>query len=113
MAVGLKTIEIIQKERLLKNAETMGKYFIKRLKEIQNKHSKKIIDVRGLGLMIGCELSKHKQMKFIIKEAFKNGLLLLGCGEKTVRIAPPLIIKKEEADLGLNIFEKVLKRVKK
>jgi len=112
LAVGLKTIEIIEKEKLLKNAERMGKYFIKRLKEIQQKYSK-IIDVRGLGLMMGVELSKQKQMKSVLKEAFKNGLLLLGCGEKTVRIAPPLIITKEEADIGLDIFERVIRKVKK
>lgn len=113
LAVGLKTIEIIEKEKLMSNAQKIGKYFMKRLHEIQKKHPKKIVDVRGLGLMIGVELYKEKQMKSVLKEAFKNGLLLLGCGEKTIRVAPPLIITKEEADLGLDIFERVLRRVNK
>jgi len=113
LAVGLKTIEIIEKEKLMNNARRLGKYFMKRLYEIQKKYPKKIVDVRGLGLMIGLELSKEKEMKSVLKEAFKNGLLLLGCGEKTVRIAPPLIMTKEEADQGLYILERVVRRVKK
>jgi len=112
LAVGLKTIEIIEREKLLENTRKMGNYFMKRLKELQKKHHKKIIDVRGLGLMIGVELSKEKYKKEIEEKAFKQGLLLLGCGEKTVRIVPPLIITREEADIGLEIFEKVIKSLK-
>lgn len=111
MAVGLKTIEIIQKEKLLKNAEKMGKYMMKRFKEMQRKYPK-IIDVRGIGLMIGVEFSNEKYKKIIPDMAFKKGLLLLGCGIKTIRIAPPLIINKEEADVGLDIFEKIVKGLK-
>jgi len=112
MVIGLKTIEIIEKERLLKNAGKMGNYFMKRLKELQKKYHNKIIDVRGLGLMIGVELSKEKFKKEVEQKAFKQGLLLLGCGEKTIRIVPPLIITREEADKGLEIFEKVVKSIK-
>jgi len=110
MAVGLKTIEIIEKESLMKNAEKIGKYMMKRFREMQRKYPK-IVDVRGIGLMIGVEFSKEKYKKIIPNLAFKEGLLLMGCGEKTIRIAPPLIINKEEADLGIDIFEKVLKKV--
>jgi len=111
LAVGLKTIEIIEKEKLLKNVRVLGNYFMKRLKEINEKYAK-VVDVRGLGLMIGLELSEEKYMKQSSYEAFKRGLLLMGCGEKTIRIAPPLIITKEEADHGLNILEEVLKRIR-
>ena len=110
LAVGLKTIEIIEKEKLLKNARKMGNYFMKRLNEIDKKYAK-VVDVRGLGLMIGVELSEEKLVKQALKESFKRGLLLLSCGEKTIRIAPPLIITKEEVDHGLNILEEVLKIV--
>ncbi len=110
LAVGLKTIEIIEKEKLLKNARKMGNYFMKRLDEMDKKYAK-VIDVRGLGLMIGIELSEEKLVKQALREGFKRGLLLLSCGEKTIRIAPPLIITKEEVDHGLNILDEVLKTV--
>ena len=112
LAIALKTIEVIEKEKLLKNAKKMGKYFMDRLKRLKRKYPKKIVDVRGLGLMIGVEFSKKKYQKFVQQRAFKQGLLLLGCGEKTIRIVPPLIITEEEADSGLEIFERIVKSIK-
>ncbi len=109
MAVGLKTIEIIEKERLLKNARVTGGYFLKRFKEMQEKYPDKIVDVRGLGLMLGIEFKDEKRRNFVVQEAFKKRLLLLGCGYKSVRIAPPLIITKDIADHGLYIFENTMK----
>jgi len=109
LAVGLKTIEIIEKEKLMRNATKIGNHIIRRLKEIR---SSKIVDVRGIGLMIGVELSEKKYQKIIVQKAFKKGLLLLGCGEKTIRIVPPLIINRKEADEGLNIFEKIIRSLK-
>jgi 4-aminobutyrate aminotransferase-like enzyme len=112
MAVGLKTIEIIEKENLLKNAQVMGEYFIKRLKEMQEKYPDKILDVRGLGLMIGVDFKDMRCRDHVVNEAFKQRLLLLGCGFKTIRIAPPLIIKEDIADHGLYVFEAILKDLK-
>lgn len=108
LAIGLKTIEIIERDRLLKNAEKMGNYIKKRLKEFQKKYSK-VIDVRGIGLMIAIEFSKEKYKHIIEEEAFKKGLMLLGCGEKSVRIVPPLTIEKDEVDEGLDILNDVIK----
>jgi len=110
MAIGLKTIEIIEKQKLMENAKEKGKYFIKRLSEIKEQFDD-ITDVRGLGLMVGIEFSTKKIKDFVEQEAFKNNLLLLGCGEKTIRIAPPLIIRKSEVDEGLNILDDVLRKL--
>ncbi len=85
---------------------------MKRLREMKRKHPM-IIDVRGLGLMIGVEFSKEIYKDIIPRIAFKKGLLLLGCGKKTIRIVPPLIITKEEADKGLDIFESIVKHLKR
>ena len=110
LAVGLKTIEIIEKEKLMDNARKMGKYALKLFNELMKKYPEKIIDVRGLGLMIGVEFSNKEQRDFVEQDAFKHGLLLLGCGDKTIRIAPPLIIKKDEIEKGVQIFENSLKK---
>jgi len=112
LAVGLKTIEIIEKENLLKNAEKMGNYIKKRLEELKSRYNKKILDVRGLGLMLAFELSKSNQKREVVNEAFKKGLLLIGCGEKSIRVIPPLIISKEDAEKGLEIIEDVVKAIK-
>jgi 4-aminobutyrate aminotransferase len=73
-------------------------------------------DVRGKGLMIGVEFVKDKNTKepneeirnMIENIGFEHGLLLLGCGKSTIRLAPPLCITKEEMDEGLEIFEKAI-----
>jgi len=91
---------------------------LKRLREMQEKHEI-IGNVRGKGLMIGVELVRDRRTKEpakkernkLIMEAFKRGLLLLGAGESSLRLAPPLILTKEQADLGLEIMEESLKAV--
>ena len=76
-------------------------------------------DVRGLGLMIGVELVKTriKKEKYIkardeiISKAFKKGLLLLGCGENTIRICPALTITQKDIDIALEILEPIIAEI--
>ena len=90
----------------------------KRLSEMQDDHEI-IGDVRGIGLMIGVELVKNRKTKEhavkereqIVKTAFKNGLVLLTCGESTIRIIPPLTISEDSIEKGMGILEKSLKAV--
>ena len=118
IAAALAVLRVIFKERLIENAREMGEYLMKRLKEIQQ-NNEIIGDVRGKGLMIGVELVKDKKTKTparkerneLIMEAFKRGLLLLGAGESSLRLAPPLIINKQQIDTGLEIMEESLKAI--
>jgi 4-aminobutyrate aminotransferase len=76
-------------------------------------------DVRGKGLMVGVELVKDRDTKErasdwrneVIQKAFQKGLLLLGCGENTIRFSPALTVTVEEIDACLSIFEKSLREV--
>ena len=113
LAIGLKTIEVIERDKLLKNTEKMGNYTKKRLKELQRKYPQKVLDVRGLGLMLAIELPKEKHKHIVEHEAFKKGLMLLGCGTKSIRIVPPLIINRDEIDEGMEVLESVIKSLKK
>jgi 4-aminobutyrate aminotransferase len=78
-------------------------------------------DVRGRGLMIGIELVKDKQTREPAAElrnrvetlAFERGLMLLGCGETSLRLSPPLIVSQEEATVALDILEEALTIVEK
>jgi 4-aminobutyrate aminotransferase len=71
---------------------------------------KGVIDVRGLGLMIGVEFDTPVLRDKKLTELFKHGLLTLGAGQKSIRIIPPLIITKEQVNEGLNIMHQVLMR---
>jgi 4-aminobutyrate aminotransferase len=71
-----------------------------------------IMDVRGMGLMLGVEFYKKEDRNKVINKLFKNKLLVIPAGIKTIRILPPLIITKQEISKGLEIFERVLKEIK-
>ena len=87
-----------------------------RLRELQSKYPA-IGDVRGLGLMIGVKIVKPDgsidpdTRDRIVVEGFKEGIVLLSCGDLTIRFSPPLVITKEEADTGLDRFEDALKNL--
>ncbi len=111
MAIGMKTIDIISKEKLLERVNKSGDFLKKNLMELKNRHNI-ITDVRGLGLMLGVEFLKKEIRDKIIYKLFKNKLLVIPSGVKTIRILPPLIITENEISKGVIIFEKILKEFK-
>lgn len=94
------------------NARRMGEYIFGRLSEWPDKF-RIVGDVRGKGLMIGIEIIKDRQTKAPAPElrdsienlAFGKGVLVLGAGANTIRLAPPLLIDKEQADFAINALE--------
>lgn len=109
-AVGYRTIEVIQEENLLENAKQMGAYFLAELGGIQQRYPA-IFDPRGLGLMLAFSVETEEWRDQILSRAFHKGLLLIGCGFESIRILPPLNVKKREIDLALEILDKVLSEV--
>jgi 4-aminobutyrate aminotransferase len=113
-AAALATLEVIG-QGLVKNAAVQGGYLKARLLELKSKHPI-ISDVRGLGLMIGVEFQRldggrtpdPKLRDRVMHKCFESGLLLLSCGESTLRLCPPLIVSREEIDTALEIFDSVL-----
>jgi 4-aminobutyrate aminotransferase len=114
---ALTTIRLLEKG-LMANAAAQGDRMINRLKELQKVYEC-MGDVRGKGLMIGVEFVKDRETKeragdwrnFIVKKAFERGLLLLGCGDNSIRFCPALTVTEEEVDVCLSIFEECVKEV--
>jgi 4-aminobutyrate aminotransferase len=112
---ALATIAMLE-ESLMDNAVDQGRRLIAGLRKEQ-KLFECIGDVRGKGLMVGVELVEDRETKApaktlrddIIRRAFEKGLLLLGCGESTIRFCPALTVSAEEIDLCLSIFDDVLR----
>jgi len=104
--------DVIEHDGLLHNATEVGNHMMKRMAAWPSKH-KLVGDVRGRGLMIGVEIVKDKKTKEfaaaerdrIIQLSFERGILFLGCGPSTIRIAPPLVVTKEEADVAMDTLE--------
>ena len=115
IAAALATLDVIEKEGLLHNSTEVGNHMLKRMADWPRKH-RLVGDVRGRGLMIGVEIVKDKQTKEyggaerdrIVELAFERGILFLGCGPSTVRIAPPLIVTKDEADTAIEVLDECI-----
>ena len=112
-SAALTTIEVLEKG-LIKNAAKMGKLMKKRLEELNQKWEQ-IGDARGIGLMRATEFVKENKEPAedykdeIIKRAYEKGLLLLPCGESTIRYIPPLNITEEQLNEGMDILEEAMK----
>ncbi len=110
-AAALATIDVLE-NGALGNTREQGAYVLERLNEMAARHPS-IGNVRGKGLMIGVEFSLNRSLQSpapdlrdqVVDVAFEHGLLLLGCGASTIRVAPPLVIDRAEVDEGLAIFD--------
>ena len=118
IAAALATLDVIEKEALLRNAQEVGDHMQQRMSAWPKKH-KIVGDVRGRGLMIGVEIVKDQATREqgntdrdrIVEQAFERGILFLGCGPSTIRIAPPLIVSKDEADIAMDALEESIASV--
>ncbi len=108
------------RQSLEKQAIEKGKIIMKRLTDIKYRYEI-VGDVRGLGMMIGIEFVKDKKSKTpavkerneVVVEAFKNGLVMLPCGESSLRIIPPITISYENLNQGLDVLEGAIGKVSK
>lgn len=110
-AAALATLDLVE-NGLMQNAAEQGSYLMDALEEIQVRHPS-IGQVRGKGLMIGVEFVKDKASKepavelrnAVERKSFETGLITLGCGTSTIRMAPPLVIEQGQIDEALATFE--------
>jgi len=110
-AAALATIELLQAQ-LVANAADVGGHLLDGLRHLQQKHAM-IGDVRGKGLMIGVELVRDRTTKErataerdrVVDEAFARGLLILGAGRNTLRLSPPLVLTRAQAEIAVDILD--------
>jgi 4-aminobutyrate aminotransferase len=115
VAAALATVDLLE-GGLVANAEAVGGHLIGLL-GARLAGLPAVGDVRGLGLMIGVEIVKDRASRApapelreaILEEAFRRGLLLLGCGKSTVRLAPPLVIDREDAEIAATILDESIR----
>jgi len=120
VAAALAVLDVLTEEHLVENAAKVGDYMLKRFEEVMDECDL-VGDVRGKGMMVGIELVKDRETKEyatkerddLILRTFKRGLLILGAGPSSIRLAPPLITTTDQAEAGIRIFEEELKAVSK
>jgi 4-aminobutyrate aminotransferase len=114
IAAAMVTLDIIEREGMA-NAAKVGALMLQRVNGWKKTHPL-VGDVRGRGLMIGIELVKDKTTREpatalrnrVETLAFERGLMVLGCGETTLRLSPPLIVNEHEATVALDILEEAI-----
>jgi 4-aminobutyrate aminotransferase len=111
IAASIATLGLLERQYMA-NAARMGDYIMKRTADWREKHEI-VGEVRGKGLMIGIELVRDQKTKEkatdlrnkLVQMAFHKGLLVLGSGDTTLRLCPPLLIDEAQADFALNTLE--------
>jgi 4-aminobutyrate aminotransferase len=114
-AAALVTIALLE-EGLVENAARMGAYLMERMRDWPARFLN-VGEVRGLGLMIGIELVRDRETREkapnlrdrVVDLAFQRGLLVLGAGENTLRLSPPLTIARDQCDFAVETIEQCLK----
>ena len=104
-SAGIATIDTIIREDLVTKASDTGTYFKKKLIELKDKHPI-IRDVRGLGMMLALE--SRFDVRNILMDGIKNGLLMLYSGRTVIRLLPPLVMKKEQVSRAIEIMDEIL-----
>jgi 4-aminobutyrate aminotransferase len=113
-AAALATIALLE-EGLVENAARMGLHLMDRMRDWPARFPH-VGDVRGLGLMMGIELVRDQQTREkapelrdrVLLQAFERGLLLLGAGDNTIRLCPPLVVTRDQCDFAMETLEECL-----
>ncbi len=105
-AAAIATLDLVE-DGLARQAAHVGAYLLDQLRAMQQRNPV-IRDVRGRGLMVGVELPDHDTAHRVEQACFHRGLIVLTAGESALRLAPPLVVTREQVDVALTILEAVL-----
>ncbi len=103
-----KYLQIIQEENLIDNAAKVGEYLLGGLREAEAEFPYLIFNSRGLGLFCAFDMPSPEKRLELRQRVFDRNLLLIGCGERTIRFRPPLNLSKPEVDEGIKIIKSAL-----
>ena len=101
-------LDVIKNENLVENAKKVGEHLKFQLTKLQNEYPNLMSNTRGLGLMCSFDLPTTEIRNHFRENCFEEKLMILGCGDKSIRFRPPLNITESEIDKGLTIIKKVL-----
>lgn len=110
-AAAVATLDLLE-GGLMTHAAEVGTYLKDQLRTLMARRPV-VGEIRGQGLMIGVDFVKDRQTRAgdpdvrnrVVQEAFSRGLLVLGCGESTVRLSPPLVISRAQVDVAVEILD--------
>lgn len=105
-----RILEVIEEDKLVDHASDTGSYLQHAITDWSGR-SKNVTNPRGKGLFCAVDMQDTHTRDALIKECLKNGLMILGCGAKTIRFRPPLTVQKSHIDEGMDILSRSLEAV--
>lgn len=106
-----KIMEIIQEERLVENSAHVGAYLLQLLHSLEQEFPALLSSARGRGLLCAVDLDTAQNRDQLRSKAYEEGLILIGCGDRSIRFRPPLTINTKEIDEGIAIIRRALKEI--
>ncbi len=112
MVRATRYLEVIEEDNLVENARVMGDYLLEKLRELGGLYEGIVTNARGAGLMCAFDLPDGDVRGNFLSTAKKNGMLVIGCGDRTVRFRPPLCMTRDVVDEAIDIATKTLDEIK-
>ena len=111
MVRATRYLQVIDEDNLVKNARAVGEYLVGKLHELRDRYAGQVTNTRGRGLMCAFDLPSPEVRAKFLARAKENGLLIVGCGVRSVRFRPPLNLTRADADEGLALLDRSLGEV--
>ncbi|HTP14142.1 MAG TPA: L-lysine 6-transaminase [Bacteroidota bacterium] len=106
-----RILEIIEEESLVENARLVGEHLLNGLNTLEREFPKLVDNARGRGLFCAMDIATAQERDQLKTKAYEEGLILIGCGDRSIRFRPPLNITKNEISDGLSIIRKALEEI--
>ena len=104
-------MEVIEKENLVENARVVGEYLLNGLIGLAEKYPEKLSNARGRGLMCAIDLPTSEQRNALRDELWNDGMIILSCGDQSLRFRPHLNVTKEEIQIALDKIENNINKI--
>jgi L-lysine 6-transaminase len=106
-------LEIIEEENLVENARIVGAHLLAELAKLEHEFPDLVSNTRGRGLMCALDLATAQERDLFRQKCYDKGLLILGCGDRSIRFRPPLNVTHEQIDEGMGIIREVVEEIRK
>ena len=106
-------LETIEEFNLLENTKTNGQYLLEEIIKLEEQFPAFVINSRGLGLFCSFDLPSPDERDQLVQETYKNNLIILGCGVKSIRFRPHLTVTKDEIDFAIDVIKKSINNILK
>jgi acetylornithine/N-succinyldiaminopimelate aminotransferase len=106
-AIAIAVIDIIQKENLLQHIQETGEYFHNQLTKLAARHDS-IVDVRGIGLMLGLELNSAESAKQIAADLMTRRIIVNRTSDTVLRFLPPFILERNHIDTAIAALDDIV-----